>query len=142
VPEEHPENLETQASAFDQMLVEASEPELQEVIDQAPQLFRTQPLAHLLKCKALVDGRLAAEPEENAISMSDPHQIRLLQWEKIADRLGAEINFRASTAAPKPSGGIASSSVRRGAARDPMVAARRTIVRNHAGIEDKDLVKF
>lgn len=136
------EDPEAKASLFRRFLIEASESELQELIDDAPQLFSNQPLALLRELKALVDARLGAEPDTKVFSLSDTHVVRLRCWDRIADRLEAEIKWRSGGSAPNASGRLAESPARPGAEREHAVAARRTIVRQNPGVPHKELCKL
>ena len=142
---QRPEDPETNADLFDlfdRWLLDAPESELQELIDNSPHWFSTQPLEVLREYKARVDARLAAEPDKKVFSMSDPHEVRLLYWDKIADRLEAEINYRSLRSVASTSGGNAGTRVHPGAKEDPTVAARRTIVRQNPGLPDKELCQL
>jgi len=122
---------------FGRLLLEASESELQEFIDEAPQLFSTQPLALLRGCKALVDARLAAEPDKKVFYMSDPHEVRLRYWDKIAERLEAEINLRSGKSAEAARDSMQST---RGG--DPEVGKRRSIVKGNRTKSAEELCKL
>ena len=136
---QQPEDSEIDMSEFGRMLLDASESDLQEVVDAALRLFSTPKVELLRECKALVDARLAAEPESRVFSISDPHVIRLRQWREISERLAAEINFRSGRSTKNASVRLAENPVRPGALRDPAVAARRTVVRQNTSIPDKEL---
>jgi hypothetical protein len=139
VSPQQPEDSEIDMSEFGRMLLDASESELQEVVDEALRLFSTPRIELLRECKALVDARLAAEPESRVFSISNPHVIRLRQWREVSERLAAEINFRSGRSTKNASVRLAENPVRPGAQKDPAVAARRTLVRQNAGIPDKEL---
>jgi hypothetical protein len=93
----------------------------------------------LHECKLRVDARLAAEPDTNVFSTSDSHIVRVVNWHRISDRLQAEINIRSTKSAASTSGKAALNAVRPGAKEDPVVAARRVIVRQNDDLSDKDL---
>jgi len=98
-----PETLPS-GEEFDSWLMGATLDELEEFIREAPQGLsdRRLPQEFLQDCKARVDARLAAEPESTVLTMSDPHQMRILCWEQIAERFQAEIKFRSGKAAISP----------------------------------------
>ena len=141
MPQEQPENSEREADHFERWLLEAPESELQECIDTSLQSFSTPVLSLelLRECKARIDARLAAEPDKTVVCMSDPHEVRLRYWCTIAERLEAEINFRCMRLAQNASVRLVKNPGRPGAAKDPAVAARRTIVRQNVGLSCKDL---
>jgi len=99
-----PETSLESGEEFDSWLMGATLDELEEFVREAPQWLsdRRLPLDFLQDCKARVDARLAAEPEPTVFTMSDPHQMRILRWEKIAERFKAEINFRSRKVAMSP----------------------------------------
>jgi hypothetical protein len=145
MPDKQPETPETDAELvehFDRWLVEASPSDFEEFITQAPQGFRTKSLEFLRELKARVDARLAAEPVNWVFSMSDPHEIRVSYWYKIADRFEAEINFHSIVSPQDASGSVADKPFRPGAERQPMVAARRIIVLQNHGISDHELCEL
>jgi hypothetical protein len=82
-----------QLREFDRRLLEASEAEFREFIEEA-QSLSTLGLELLLKGKELVDARVAAEPESKVFSLNDRDVVRMRYWVKISERFGAEINFR------------------------------------------------
>src|SRR5438046_746426 len=87
---------QAKADLFDQALLEASEPDLQDLVENAPRWFADQPLELLREYKFRVDTRLGAEPDTKVFYRDDPHEVRVRYWHRIADRLGAEINLRSS----------------------------------------------
>lgn len=96
MPHQQPETSKTDGERFDDWLIKATEHEFEEFVAEGPKEFSTLPLELLRECKARVDARIVAEPETRVFSISDPHVVRLRYWNKIADRLEAEINWRSS----------------------------------------------
>jgi hypothetical protein len=140
VTDEQRETTETPGEAFDRGLIEDPLAELEEFIAGAPQLLSTKPLEFLRDCKARVDARLNAEPVRR-VYMGRPHEIRVIRWREIADRLEAEINWRTARETQNASGHHRKA-LRRGAQKEPAVAARRTIVRQNAEVTDKELCQI
>jgi hypothetical protein len=142
VSQEQPEDLETRASLFGRLLIEGTESELQEFIAVAEQELSTQPMELLVRCKVLVDARLAAEPERKITYMDDPHQIRVRYWNTIADRLGAEIKFRTAGSSQNAPTRRGKNKARRGPEKDPAVAGRRLLVQQNADLSAKELCEL
>jgi hypothetical protein len=142
VSEQQPEDLETRVREFGRFLTEGTESELQEFIDEAPPELPDQPMELLVGFKALVDARLAAEPERKIIYRDDPHQIRLRHWNTIADRLEAEINFRTGRSPQNAPARLTKSQGRRGPEKDHEVAGRRVLVRQNTDLSDKELCEL
>ena len=99
MPHQQPETPMTDGERFDDWLIKATEHEFEEFVAEGPKEFSTLPLELLRECKARVDARIAAEPETRVFSISDSHVVRLRYWDKIADRLEAEINWRSQKSA-------------------------------------------
>jgi hypothetical protein len=137
--QQQPEDPEITASFFGSWLLEASESQLQEFIDMAPQWLSNQPLALLSEFKALVNARLAAEPKKKVILSSNPHDVRVSYWEEIAKKFEAEINYRSIRSEENATEEAANNRLRPGAKEDPTVAARRTIVRQNTDVSDEEL---
>jgi hypothetical protein len=134
--DQQPETGETPGEAFDRWLIEALPADFEEFLAEAPQLLAKKPVEFLRDCKARVDARLAAEPEKNVFSISGPHEVRLLYWDKIADRLEAEINWLSGKSAD-----TAGNSVRSTRGGDPEVAKRRSIVKANRAKSAEELCK-
>jgi hypothetical protein len=132
-----PENLKAKADKFDRWLIEGLQSDFQELIDNAPKELSTLSLPLLRECKARVDARLKAEPEEGVFSLNDPHVIRQRCWDQIADRLEAEINWRSGKSAA-----VAGDSVRSARGGDPEVAKRRSIVQGNRNKSAEELCKL
>lgn len=135
--DQQPETGETLGEAFDRWLIEASPADFEQFLAEAPQLLSTKPVEFLRDCKARVDARLAAEPEKRVFSMSGPHEVRLVYWDKIAERLEAEINWRSRKSPGRPA-----NSVRSARGDDPEVAKRRSIVKANRPQSAKELCKL
>jgi hypothetical protein len=124
------------AREFDRVLLKAEASEFENLITDLPQLLRSKSNEFLRICKSLVDARLKAEPVKNVFSLSDPHEIRVGYWCKIAERFEAEINFRpgpSAMASQNPKGATRGS--------DPEVAKRRSIVEANLTKSAHDLWK-
>jgi hypothetical protein len=84
---------------FDRWLVDAVQSDFEEFLAATPKELGALSLELLRKMKARVDKRLAAEPDKNVFNPADPHDMRLSNWEKVSERLGAQINFRSGKSA-------------------------------------------
>jgi hypothetical protein len=142
MPDKHSDTPETDGEFFDCWLLEAEPSEFEEFLAEAPKFLKTKPMEFVRDCKARVDARIAAEPDKKVFSMSGPHEVRLLYWDKIAERFQAEINLRSIRPVQSVSAQPVEHSTRPGAQKDHVVAARRTIVRQNPGITDKELCQI
>jgi hypothetical protein len=139
---------EIDGEGFDGWLIAAPLADLEEFIREAPQALAAKPLDFLSDFKARVDARLAAEPHKRAFSMSDPHEIRVLRWMKIAEKFAAEIAWRTARSTEgmseqhedrKVRTAVRDKPTRSGPQKDHWVSARRTVVYQNGGIPDKEL---
>lgn len=142
---------QTKADLFDRILLEASEFDLQELVENAPRWFADHPLELLREYKFLVDTRLGAEPETKVFYRDDPHEVRVRYWHRIADRLAAEINLRSSRETQNGQGAMATRPQHEdiskfaksaGATKDHGVAARRVLVSNNRDASDHELCEI
>jgi hypothetical protein len=131
-----PELPEIDGEGFDRWLMEALPENLREFIAELPQALSDRSLDFLHDFKRRVDARLAAEPHNRFFSMSDPHEIRVHCWTKIAERFQAEIDLRSGKSASAVRG---ESEVR---GEDPEVAKRRSIVRKNRTKSSQELCRL
>jgi hypothetical protein len=99
--DDQPESFNADADQFERWLLVETESGFQEFIEQALSLLAHFTPELLCECKSRVDARLAAEPDTNVFSVSDPHIVRVVYWHRIADSLQAEINIRSLSSATR-----------------------------------------
>jgi hypothetical protein len=151
VTQRQPELPEIDGDGFDIWLIQAGLEELEEFIVEAPQALSAKPVDFLRDFKARVDARLAAEPHKRVFSGSDPHEIRVFLWMRIAERFDAEINWRTARSTEgmpeqledrKVRAAVHNKPSRSGAQKDHWVAARRIIVCQNRGVPDQELCEI
>jgi hypothetical protein len=137
VSQQKPEDPEITPNFFGKWLLEASEAQLQEFVENAPQWLSIQPLALLRDFKALVDVRLAAEPRKKVTFASNPQDVRVSYWGEIANRLAAEINCRLGKSAE-----VGEELVHPKRHTAPDIAKRRAIVKANSSKSAQDLCRL
>jgi hypothetical protein len=149
--ERQPELPEIDGEGFDRWLIKASLVDLEEFIAEAPQALPDKPVDFLRDLKERVDKRLAARPHTRFFSMSDPQEIRVVYWMKIADMFEAEINCRTARSTEGMPEQLEDGKVRTavrdkpscsGAQKDHWVSARRTFLRQNRGVPDQELCEM